>query len=1206
MPPIILPTRIASVPPGDQHGLWPSLRRPSSYTGPLVGPYNDPLIAEFSVTTERIQPPPVMSSAARSDMVTKDGAIVATGSTGAEARAYRTDSLGAGPDSGGFVQMLSIADILSGTGAEYVDLHVKSQNIGLGSYSSYTAEIFQNKVFCYEFTSDVGTPLAPSTGVAGPAWAANDALGCYAFGTATITVEVWRWTYISPNVGTWALLTTFSDSAPSALQQGPGGIGVGVLRLGTVRIGSIGGGTAVLITSTPVTGTDSGSGTEASVLTAAEPDTDVWSETDIATLTALLSGADANAAVVESVLLTFLASVTDVSSGADASALVAKYTQADTESGADASSLAVALGRTYLGYTQPGTNLSIDLAGKQAASIFTAPTPNGGLIEFSFWAQTTASNGKWGLGIWSLTTGVPDALVQSLPQISLTGDGVMRKYTMLLTPDQTVALTAGTQYAFGGYVTGNAPVQFATQVGGPGYYYDTQAGLTGPFGAATFVSTETLPVILGFPTPGLIDTGSGSDSGSFAVSNTGTDTGAGSEATVLKAVESAADTSTDSEVGVVLLTGVDAGSDSETAIITVPVSGTDTASGTDASVEVAKMTDTDAATGTDASVQKAVESDTDSSTGADTATEKAVYTSADTTTDAETGAISQVGADTSSETDTATQTAAIPGSDVSAGTDAGVQTTATTVTDTSAGAEASVETAKYTQTDASTGTDSGNVTVPVAASDVASGSDASVETAAYTLTDTASETDTATQKAAITDTDSSVGAEASVEKAVYVQTDTGTDTENGVISVPVAGVDVASGADTATETAAITTADTSSGADSVSALKNVDLDVIAATDLALGIAAVSASDAWSGLEAVVLSASLIGGVTVTNLYTNGDFQTDVTGITTYGSGGAITWDNTVPTPFGTTSLKIVRAATAGGVGTSFIAVSPLISYTASFYVRGTPGTVASIRILERDSSVAVTTHDVTSGPLTMDGTWQRITMTVTTVAATAFISFGLNSGTPSATFNIVGMQLEVTQVGSPMAFIPTHGSAVTVSYGDPAYGTDSVAALKMVDIDASTGTDSSTLTAALSSSDVSAGTDSATVQAVVTMSDVWSGSDGATLKVSATALDSSTMTEQATLAIGIASGDLVSAGDLGSPTAKITTVQPGLGTDTATVLTPGLNLGKSPAGLLLLPQQGRRLESAESGTSSTASLDGGVLPGPSKGRVVEQSKGRKQ
>lgn len=313
------------------------------------------------------------------------------------------------------------------------------------------------------------------------------------------------------------------------------------------------------------------------------------------------------------------------------------------------------------------------------------------------------------------------------------------------------------------------------------------------------------------------ETGSGADASALAASITATaDTGSGADSGVASILFSRTDsgTGTDSAtVGAASLTATDTGAGSEASSLVASATATDTGSGADASALAvalavtdtgslsaesgrvsAPVATTDTGSGSDSSALAAAYALTDTGTGTDTAT---VGVASLTATDS--GALSGEVAVTSGGATLKAGTDSGSGSEVSA-----LAASITATTDTSSGADASSLAAVYAVVDSSTGVDVGAATISAFGTDSGTGSDAaSPPVASITATDTGAGTESGlVDPAVLATTETGSGAEASSLSAVLGATDSGSATESS----------------SATTAGGPSGTDSGSGVDSVSAL----------------------------------------------------------------------------------------------------------------------------------------------------------------------------------------------------------------------------------------------------------------------------------------------------------------------------------------------------------------------------------------------------
>lgn len=149
----------------------------------------------------------------------------------------------------------------------------------------------------------------------------------------------------------------------------------------------------------------------------------------------------------------------------------------------------------------------------------------------------------------------------------------------------------------------------------------------------------------------------------------------------------------------------------------------------------------------------------------------------------------------------------------------------------------------------------------------------------------------------------------------------------------------------------------------------------------------------------------------TNLITNPSFETNTTGWSTAGTGsntrqtvdgiyGAAYWSMS-----GTSTYRAYIPATS-----SFTAISASTAYTASAWMRGTPGATANLRLRW------VTTGNVfiseSSQSVTLNTTWQRVVLSVQSPATAGGVQVGV-AISDGATLDLDAVQLEQAGYATP-------------------------------------------------------------------------------------------------------------------------------------------------------------------------------------------------
>ena len=143
--------------------------------------------------------------------------------------------------------------------------------------------------------------------------------------------------------------------------------------------------------------------------------------------------------------------------------------------------------------------------------------------------------------------------------------------------------------------------------------------------------------------------------------------------------------------------------------------------------------------------------------------------------------------------------------------------------------------------------------------------------------------------------------------------------------------------------------------------------------------------------------------TRTNLVTNPSFETNTTN---WNIDGSVTATRVTTEQYsGTTSLRLATINQGQGTFGNFIAVSPSTNYTASTWVKGESGKSAFIQLVEYTSGGSENGRSTTS--LTMNGTWQRLTVTRSLVATSTQARIIIRNGTSGAhTFFVDAVQLQ--------------------------------------------------------------------------------------------------------------------------------------------------------------------------------------------------------
>lgn len=159
------------------------------------------------------------------------------------------------------------------------------------------------------------------------------------------------------------------------------------------------------------------------------------------------------------------------------------------------------------------------------------------------------------------------------------------------------------------------------------------------------------------------------------------------------------------------------------------------------------------------------------------------------------------------------------------------------------------------------------------------------------------------------------------------------------------------------------------------------------------------------------------GATTTNLISNGDMSSGITGYNTYETTPTIVTANDVPSTYGITRnvLQSTGKATPGGGGTyggfnmtapSFTAGQP---YTISFYARSLGGSMTfgfSNQNGSGDNSNFSTTW-------TLTGQWQLFTKTTTSLDLVKTQMYFYNSNLANTSFQIADLQIENRSFASP-------------------------------------------------------------------------------------------------------------------------------------------------------------------------------------------------
>ena len=161
----------------------------------------------------------------------------------------------------------------------------------------------------------------------------------------------------------------------------------------------------------------------------------------------------------------------------------------------------------------------------------------------------------------------------------------------------------------------------------------------------------------------------------------------------------------------------------------------------------------------------------------------------------------------------------------------------------------------------------------------------------------------------------------------------------------------------------------------------------------------------------------------TNLITNGGFESNKTGWTASGSTAT---QVTSQHKFGSGSLQVVTNGALSGEGAlpSYpgINVTAGNTYTFSGWVYGTSGSVMMIDYTFING-VNQGQHNQTSA-VTLNGTWQRLTLTDTAPAGTTSMTpFIVTAGVEAITFYIDGVQMEQKAIATP--YVETNGATAS-------------------------------------------------------------------------------------------------------------------------------------------------------------------------------------
>jgi hypothetical protein len=617
-------------------------------------------------------------------------------------------------------------------------------------------------------------------------FAVGDSVGLQVAGS---TLTVWY----KPSAGSWAQVFTQTNTEITAANY----VGLYSNVVGWI-IDNYGGGDASAI-STPISGTDSGSGSDAiTAKKSVSPDSGVGSETyaitkigadasagsETSALAAKPNGADVGAGT-EVGTPRFITSNTDIGVGAETVALVTQISAADASTGTEAITIIYAIPAADSGTSsEVGTPTSTTQksdsdtgTGSEAITALTT-TPlsvtdiGSGSDAATPVAQTTANDaGTDSEAVTSLVTQIPGAD---------SGTGLESVASLVrLTTDSGAGSETGTP-AFAPFTVADA-------------------------GAGSEIATPTVPISSS-------DSGVGTEITTLATQFSSADTGVGVDDIAI--IKQVTDSGIGSETAIFVMLMSDSGAGSDAWQFAAQISATDIGTGADFG-DLGNALSNDAGVGTDqVTAKKSVDVDAgvgveipalartfaDSGTGADAATEVAAYSVADVGVSAD--AVTQrviVASDTAIDSETVAVNVPISGTDVGTGNEVATLAPAPyVVTESGIGADVATLAAKSSAAD--TGSASAETatagTFVTAAPDTGAGSD---QITARKIADAESASG-AEQVAAekLVAPDVAVGTDVATPTAIISATDSGTATEVGMSAVPISATDGGSGADQTT------------------------------------------------------------------------------------------------------------------------------------------------------------------------------------------------------------------------------------------------------------------------------------------------------------------------------------------------------------------------------------------------------------------------
>ena len=162
---------------------------------------------------------------------------------------------------------------------------------------------------------------------------------------------------------------------------------------------------------------------------------------------------------------------------------------------------------------------------------------------------------------------------------------------------------------------------------------------------------------------------------------------------------------------------------------------------------------------------------------------------------------------------------------------------------------------------------------------------------------------------------------------------------------------------------------------------------------------------WSGTaNASTSTAKATAVVTRTNLVTNPNFETNVTGWT---AGGATATRVTSESYLGTAAAQVSVSSIYGNIMSDKFAITASTTYTASGYIKAAAGVVVEFRLFEYDSSnnsLGTNTFVTVTG----NGAWQRVSVSRTMLSNGATASIRIAGPTASTVFYADAVLLEVS------------------------------------------------------------------------------------------------------------------------------------------------------------------------------------------------------